>query len=160
MAERPGHNNSPSLHQASVNQPQQPQRSIPTPQQNFVSSATPQSNLTQIPSHVPANGLPTNGVLAQINGAAQHQSPQITHPPSQQPIPLNKLPSLPEDRLKVALCSSLDLRVLGSMNVTSLLMANQSTFGLCIRRCSCGTGLNQYVLYNFPLNRSSNQDLC
>ena len=39
-------------------------------------------------------------MLAQINGAAQQQSPQITHPPSQQPIPLNKLPCLPEDRFK------------------------------------------------------------
>ena len=36
---------------------------IPMPQQNFVSSGTLQSNLTQIPSHLPANGLPTNGVL-------------------------------------------------------------------------------------------------
>ena len=76
MVEKPGQHISPSLHQASVNQPQ------------------------QIPSHVPANGLPTNGVLAQINGATQQQSPQITHPPSQQPIPLNKLPCLPEDRFK------------------------------------------------------------
>jgi hypothetical protein len=100
VAERSAQHNSPSLHQASVNQPQQPQRGIQTPQQNFVSSATPQSNLTQIPSHVPANSLPTNGVLAQINGAAQQQSPQIAHPPSQQPIPLNKLPCLPEDRFK------------------------------------------------------------
>jgi hypothetical protein len=90
VAERSGQHNSPSLHQASVNQ---------QPQQNFVSSATPQSNLTQISSHVSANGLPPNGVLAQINAPPQ-QSPQITHPPSQQPIQTNKLPYLPEDRFK------------------------------------------------------------
>jgi hypothetical protein len=98
VAERSGQHSSPSLHQASVNQAQ-PQRGIPTPQQNFV-SPTPQSNLTQISSHVSTNGLPPNGVLAQINGAPPQQSPQITHPPSQ-PIQPNKLPPLSEERFKI-----------------------------------------------------------
>jgi len=96
--ERPGQHSSPS-HQASVNQVPPP-RSIPTPQQNFVRSATPQSNLTQIPSQVPANGLPHNGALAQMPGAPPQQSPQITHPPSQQPIIPHKLPPLAEERFK------------------------------------------------------------
>ena len=93
-------------------QPQQPtevdyqallasERGFTTPQRNFVSPATLQSNLTQISSHVPANGLPPNGVLGQINGAPPQQSPRITHPPSQQPIQSNKLPPLSEDRFKV-----------------------------------------------------------
>ena len=89
---------------ASANQaqPQQPsQRHIPTPQQNFVSSATPQSNLTQISSHVSADGLPSNGALGQINSAPAQQSPRITHPPSQQPIEPIKLPPLLEDRFKI-----------------------------------------------------------
>lgn len=98
MTERPVQHSSPSLHPASVNQAP-PQRGIPTPQQNFLSS-TPQSNLTQISSHVSANGLPSNSVLAQINGAPPQQSPQITHPPSQPPIQPNKLPCLSEDRFK------------------------------------------------------------
>ena len=96
--ERPGQHSSPS-HQASVNQVPPP-RSIPTPQQNFVPSATPQSNLTQIPSQVPANGLPHNGALAQMPGAPPQQSPQITHPPPQQPVLPHKLPPLPEERFK------------------------------------------------------------
>ena len=33
-----------------------------------------------------------------MNGAPPQQSPQITHPPSQLPIQLNKLPGLSEDR--------------------------------------------------------------
>ena len=49
-------------------------------------------------SHVPANGLPSNSVLAQMNGAPPQQSPQITHPASQPPIHPNKLPPLTEDR--------------------------------------------------------------
>lgn len=98
--ERPGQHSSPS-HQASVNQVPPP-RSISTPQQNFVPSVTPQSNLTQIPSQVPANGLPHNGALAQMPGAPPQQSPQITHPhpPSQQPILSHKLPPLQEERFK------------------------------------------------------------
>ena len=96
MAERPGQHSSPSLQQASVNQAP-PQRGISTPQQNFVPSA-PQANLTQMSSHVSANGLPSNSVLAQMNGAPPQQSPQITHPPSQPPIQLNKLPVLSEER--------------------------------------------------------------
>ena len=70
-------------------------------QQKFVSSATPQSNLTQISSHVPANGLPPNGVLGQINGAQSQQSPRSTHPPSQPSIQPNKLPHSSEDRFKI-----------------------------------------------------------
>jgi hypothetical protein len=99
VPERPGQHSSPSLHQASVNQVPPP-RSIPTPQ-SFVPSATGQSNLTQIASHVPANGLPHNGALAQIAGAPPQQSPQVTHPPSQQPILPHKIPPLPEDRFKL-----------------------------------------------------------
>jgi hypothetical protein len=49
----------------------------------------------------------------------------------------------------VTLCSLLDLRALGLVNVTSLLMTDVSTSGLCIEQCSRGTGLNRYVLI-FP----------
>ena len=100
VAESSDQDNSASLHQASVNQAQ-PQRGSPTPQQNFVSSATPQSNLTQILSHVPANGLLPNGLSGQINGSPPQQSSRITHPRSQQPIQPNKLPPLSEDRFKI-----------------------------------------------------------
>jgi hypothetical protein len=97
--ERPGQHSSPSLHQASVNQGPPP-RSIPTPHQNFVPSAPGQSNLSQIPSHIPPNSLPHNGPLAQMAGATPQQSPQIAHPPSQQPILPHKIPPLPEERFK------------------------------------------------------------
>ncbi|KAI0249895.1 hypothetical protein BJV78DRAFT_1224130 [Lactifluus subvellereus] len=99
VAERPPQHDSPSLHQASVNQVA-PQRSIPTPQQSFVPSATPQPNMTQISPHVSASGLPFNGALAAMAGAPPQQSPQITHPPPQQPIQANKLAPLTEDRFK------------------------------------------------------------
>jgi len=93
VAERPPQHDSPSLHQASVNQVA-PQRRIPTPQQSFVPSATPQPNITQMSPHVSASGLPFNGALATMAGAPPQQSPQTTHPPSQQPIQGNKLPLL------------------------------------------------------------------
>ena len=97
VAERPSQHNSPSLQQTPANLTPPP-RGIPT-QRNFVSAA-PQSNLTQMSSHASANGLPFNGVLAQINDAPLQQSSQITHPPTQQPIQPNKPPVLSEDRFK------------------------------------------------------------
>ncbi|KAF8486068.1 hypothetical protein DFH94DRAFT_166762 [Russula ochroleuca] len=87
VVERSGQHNGSSLHQAPINQAQ-PRRGIPTPQQT---SATPQSNLTQISSRVSVNGLPPNGVLAQINSVPPQQSPQFTPPLSQQPIEPNGL---------------------------------------------------------------------
>ena len=96
VAERPLQHDSPSLHPASVNQVA-PQRRIPTPQQGFAPSATSQPNITQMSPHVSASGLPFNGALATMAGAPPQQSPQITHPSSQQ---ANKLPVLTEDRFK------------------------------------------------------------
>ena len=46
------------------------------------------------------------------------------------------------------------------MNVTSLLMADGSTSGLCIEQCARGTVLNQYVYNNFLSNLNSDQYLC
>jgi hypothetical protein len=43
--------------------------------------------------------------------------------------------------------------------MTSLLMTNVSTCGLCIERCSRGTVLNRYVFSYFPLNCTSDQHL-
>ena len=43
---------------------------------------------------------------------------------------------------KVASCRLLDPRALGSVNVTLLLMTDESTSGLWIEQCSCDTGLN------------------
>jgi hypothetical protein len=97
VAERPPQHNSPSLHQASANQVQ---RRIPTPQQNFVPSTTPQPKLSQMSPHVSASGLPFNNALATMADAPPQQSPQTTHPPSQQPIQTNKLPVLTEGRFK------------------------------------------------------------
>ena len=89
------------LHQALVNQAQ-PQRGVPTPQQNFVSLATPQLKLNQISSHVPADGLPPNGVLGQMNDAPPQQSPQITHSPSRTPMLLRGILAIPV--LRACLC--------------------------------------------------------
>jgi hypothetical protein len=44
--------------------------------------------------------------------------------------------------------------------VTSLLMTDVSTCGLCIERCSRGMVLNRYVFSYFPLNCTSDQHLC
>jgi hypothetical protein len=64
--------------------------------------------MTQIPSHVPANGLPHNGPLAQAAGAPPQQNilphngavAQMTGAPPQQNLLFHKIPPLPEDRFK------------------------------------------------------------
>src|SRR6266850_5153848 len=80
-------------------------------------------------------------------------------------IPLHSNLSFPTNYLhsqrsgsRLSLCSLLTLQESDSLNVTSSSKADRSTSGLCIKRCSCGTALIQYVL-EWVMDRGSDQCL-